>query len=80
MHKNLKTIDFIKKKCIIVRYFLCNIVFMHTKLNLDQLDLSILEEMMNNADISYAELGKKLFCERRHHSCSNEKVARHGHC
>jgi Lrp/AsnC family transcriptional regulator, regulator for asnA, asnC and gidA len=31
------------------------------KLNLDKLDLQIIEEMMNNAEISYAELGKKLF-------------------
>jgi Lrp/AsnC family transcriptional regulator, regulator for asnA, asnC and gidA len=31
------------------------------KLNLDKLDLQIIEEMMNNAETSYAELGKKLF-------------------
>ena len=31
------------------------------KLNLDKLDLQIIEAMMNNAEISYAELGKKLF-------------------
>lgn len=31
------------------------------KLNLDKLDLSIIDEMMENAEISYAELGKKLF-------------------
>lgn len=30
-------------------------------LNLDKLDLLILDEMGNNANISYAELGKKLF-------------------
>lgn len=34
---------------------------MATKLNLDKLDLQIIEAMMNNAEISYAELGKKLF-------------------
>lgn len=34
---------------------------MASKLNLDKLDLQIIEAMMNNAEISYAELGKKLF-------------------
>ncbi len=34
---------------------------MSSKLNLDKLDLQIIEEMMENAEISYAELGKKLF-------------------
>lgn len=31
------------------------------KLNLDKLDLQIIHEMMANAEISYADLGKKLF-------------------
>jgi Lrp/AsnC family transcriptional regulator for asnA, asnC and gidA len=31
------------------------------KMNLDNLDLQIIESMMENAEISYAELGKKLF-------------------
>ena len=31
------------------------------KLNLDKLDLQIIHEMLNDAEISYAELGKKLF-------------------
>jgi Lrp/AsnC family transcriptional regulator, regulator for asnA, asnC and gidA len=31
------------------------------KLNIDQLDIQIINTMMNNSDISYAELGKKLF-------------------
>ena len=31
------------------------------KLNLDKLDLQIIHEMMDNAEISYADLGKKLF-------------------
>jgi Lrp/AsnC family transcriptional regulator for asnA, asnC and gidA len=31
------------------------------KLNIDTLDLQIISEMMENAAISYAELGKKLF-------------------
>jgi Lrp/AsnC family transcriptional regulator for asnA, asnC and gidA len=34
---------------------------MAAKLNLDKLDLQIVQNMMNNAVISYAELGKKLF-------------------
>ena len=34
---------------------------MGAKLNLDKLDLQIIEAMMANAEISYAELGKKLF-------------------
>jgi Lrp/AsnC family transcriptional regulator for asnA, asnC and gidA len=33
---------------------------MSTKLNLDNLDLQIIQQMMDNADISYADLGKKL--------------------
>jgi Lrp/AsnC family transcriptional regulator for asnA, asnC and gidA len=34
---------------------------MVSKLNLDKLDLQIIQHMMNDAAISYAELGKKLF-------------------
>jgi len=34
---------------------------MSSKLNLDKLDLQIIEAMMRDAEISYAELGKKLF-------------------
>lgn len=34
---------------------------MNTKLNLDKLDLQIIQEMMEDAEISYADLGKKLF-------------------
>jgi Lrp/AsnC family transcriptional regulator for asnA, asnC and gidA len=34
---------------------------MQAKLNIDKLDIEIINEMMNNADISYAELGKKLY-------------------
>lgn len=34
---------------------------MAAKLNLDKLDLQIIQEMMNDAEISYADLGKKLF-------------------
>ena len=34
---------------------------MGSKLNLDKLDLQIIQEMMQTAEISYADLGKKLF-------------------
>ena len=34
---------------------------MQNKLNLDKLDYQIIQEMMSNAEISYADLGKKLF-------------------
>ena len=34
---------------------------MSLKLNLDKLDLQIIQEMMLTAEISYADLGKKLF-------------------
>lgn len=34
---------------------------MSHKLNLDKLDYQIIQEMMGNAEISYADLGKKLF-------------------
>ena len=34
---------------------------MPLQLNIDKLDLQILKQMMENAEISYAELGKKLF-------------------
>lgn len=34
---------------------------MVNKLNLDKLDLQIIHEMMETAEVSYAELGKKLF-------------------
>lgn len=34
---------------------------MGLKLNIDKLDLQIIQEMLENADTPYAELGKKLF-------------------
>ncbi len=34
---------------------------MASKLNVDKLDLQIIQEMLENADTPYAELGKKLF-------------------
>ncbi|MBS4043775.1 MAG: Lrp/AsnC ligand binding domain-containing protein [Chitinophagaceae bacterium] len=34
---------------------------MSLKLNIDKLDLQIIQALMNNAEISYADLGKQLF-------------------
>lgn len=34
---------------------------MSAKLNIDKLDLQIIQALMENSDISYADLGKKLF-------------------
>lgn len=34
---------------------------MSPQLNIDKLDMQIINEMMHNAEISYADLGKKLF-------------------
>ena len=34
---------------------------MASKLNLDKLDYQIIQHMMEDAEISYADLGKKLF-------------------
>jgi Lrp/AsnC family transcriptional regulator for asnA, asnC and gidA len=34
---------------------------MISKLNIDKLDLQIIQALMEDADISYADLGKKLF-------------------
>ncbi len=34
---------------------------MTADLNLDKLDLSIVQQLMHDADVSYAEIGKKLF-------------------
>jgi len=42
-------------------YFQKTTCQMATKLNLDKLDLQIIQHMMDNAEISYADLGKKLF-------------------
>lgn len=38
-----------------------NFYKMVAKLNIDKLDLQIMQALMENADISYADLGKKLF-------------------
>ncbi len=42
-------------------YFLIQYLFMADQLNIDKLDLQIIQAMMQSANISYAELGKKLF-------------------
>ena len=34
---------------------------MAAKFNIDKLDLKIIQEMLENAEMPYAELGKKLF-------------------
>ena len=34
---------------------------MTSKLNIDKLDLQVIQALMNNAEISYADLGKQLF-------------------
>lgn len=47
---------------------------MASSLNIDKLDLKIINEMMNDAGISYADLGKKIVCFRRYDSCSHEKL------
>jgi Lrp/AsnC family transcriptional regulator for asnA, asnC and gidA len=75
-HSNIKEIPIIVvnysrkilKVSIIYKYLhnclkICKktIAKMAAKLNLDKLDLQIIHEMMDNAEISYADLGKKLF-------------------
>ncbi|HMT95607.1 MAG TPA: Lrp/AsnC ligand binding domain-containing protein [Ferruginibacter sp.] len=49
------------KKLSIFDKIFKNQIIMGAKLNLDKLDLQILDAMMQDAEISYAELGKKLF-------------------
>ncbi len=46
---------------IIFGNYLTENTIMSAKLNLDKLDLQIMQEMMNDAGTSYADLGKKLF-------------------
>ena len=36
---------------------------MSQKFNLDKLDFQIIQEMMENAEISYADLGKNFLCQ-----------------
>ena len=45
----------------ISKYSLIALLFMTQQLNIDKLDLQIIQAMMQSANISYAELGKKLF-------------------
>jgi hypothetical protein len=44
---------------------------MSGKFNLDKLDLQIIHEMMENAEISYADLGKN-YLFRRYYSCTHK--------
>jgi Lrp/AsnC family transcriptional regulator, regulator for asnA, asnC and gidA len=53
--ENIQIITFICRDILKTRNKMAN------KLNLDKLDLQIIQHMMENAEISYADLGKKLF-------------------
>jgi Lrp/AsnC family transcriptional regulator, regulator for asnA, asnC and gidA len=59
--KNFENIDFIQTFVLSTGYILKTPTIMAAKLNLDKLDLQIIQEMMQTAEISYADLGKKLF-------------------
>jgi Lrp/AsnC family transcriptional regulator, regulator for asnA, asnC and gidA len=59
--KNFENIDFIQTFVLSTGYILKTLTIMAAKLNLDKLDLQIIQEMMQTAEISYADLGKKLF-------------------
>jgi Lrp/AsnC family transcriptional regulator for asnA, asnC and gidA len=45
-----------------------------SKLNLDKLDHQIIHHMMNDANVSYAELGKKFFVSAGNYSCTHKKI------
>jgi Lrp/AsnC family transcriptional regulator for asnA, asnC and gidA len=60
-NKNFEKFDFIQIFVNSVDEFQKHATKMGAKLNLDKLDLQIIHEMMDNAEISYADLGKKLF-------------------
>jgi len=47
---------------------------MAAKLNLDKLDLQIIHEMMENAEISYAGIGEKTICFGGHNPCADQKA------
>ena len=47
--------------CFFIKILLKTRPNMNPKLNLDKLDLQIIQEMMEDAEVSYADLGKKLF-------------------
>ncbi len=51
---------------------------MGAKLNLDKLDLQIISEMMEDAQISYADLGKKLFVSGGTIHVRIKKLQEHG--
>ncbi|MBY0477281.1 MAG: Lrp/AsnC ligand binding domain-containing protein [Chitinophagaceae bacterium] len=51
---------------------------MAVKLNLDKLDLQIISEMMEDAQISYADLGKKLFVSGGTIHVRIKKLQEHG--
>ena len=61
LNKKLQSIDNLLYIAIIIRIYLKSNLIMTPKLNLDKLDLQIIQEMMEDAEISYADLGKKLF-------------------
>lgn len=52
---------------------------MAIKLNLDKLDYQIIQEMMENAETSYADLGKKTLRFRGHHSRQDQETPGNGH-
>ncbi len=51
---------------------------MAVKLNLDKLDLQIISEMMDDAQVSYADLGKKLFVSGGTIHVRIKKLQEHG--
>ncbi|HNE93490.1 MAG TPA: Lrp/AsnC ligand binding domain-containing protein [Chitinophagaceae bacterium] len=51
---------------------------MQIKLNFDKLDLQIIHSLINNADISYADLGKKLFVSAGTIHVRIKKLEEHG--
>ena len=60
-NKNFVIFENFKIFAYIVEYIIKLSLQMASKFNLDKLDLQIIHEMMENAEISYADLGKKLF-------------------
>lgn len=60
-NKYFEFIEIIQIFGLINKIFSKQCLKMAAKLNLDKLDLQIIAQMMENAEISYADLGKKLF-------------------
>ncbi len=54
-------VSIIFNKLPLLQYFYKELNKMAAKLNLDKLDYQIIQHMMEDAEISYADLGKKLF-------------------